>query len=294
MTGSRLAGVSIADSLSWARGPKNSRSVRVLLYLAYGSVGSVGVLLVLLVALVLRSGGFGSNGSPSTVGILVLGLLLAVWRGLPVELARRSGGYGTDVLREFTEVRRWRWVAAASLLAFGVLAGVVIGSGVVILGLLLPIGGWLTGFTLAHVLSSAGEIDTETRTLTYGEQRIDLDSLTGARRVQFGGQTFLWLSFESGYSDFVQRLYVLPIPVAERAWPVFETGIACETDVEVAEADRANHRRYVFGALAFFGAGAGVFAMFWWAGAPPVIAALAGMMIGTFGFVLLAAALRVA
>lgn len=281
----------MADSLSWASGPTNSRGVRVLLYLAYGSAGSVGILLLALVAVALSTGSVAAGGGVS-LGVLALALLLAVWRGLPMELARRSGGVETNALDAFRAVRQWRWVAAASLLAFGVFTGVVLASGIVFLALLGPAAGWLTGYSLAHLLSSTGEVDPETRTMTYEGRELDLDALVGIRRIRFGGRTFLWLSFEPGYSAFDRRLYVLPTSIAERSRSAFEIGVASDGRPTDTESESANRERYLWGTVAFSGAGIGAFAIFWWAGAPLGIAALAGAITSIPALALFATALQ--
>lgn len=95
-------------------------------------------------------------------------------------------------------------------------------------------GGFFFGIVLlvlARSLSTDGEIEPESLTLSYRQRdEIDLSALAVARRFPVGPYTALWLRFEPGIRDRSSRqgFYVIPTPIVERAWPVFEAGLAAE------------------------------------------------------------------
>lgn len=289
--------------LSWSYGPANSRLVRILFYLAEGILwGLVAVQVLTLVWLAVGT-------DPWLLGTLTVFLLLAVrWASFFATVSERSGRYAHRDFREWVTVRRWPLVFVSSVLFAGVLLAGALGywwwfvpdveiewwwrysSGdraVFFAGLFVGI----TLLVLARSLSSSGEVDPETATLSYRERdAIDLASLSDVKRFTVGEWTVLWLRFEPGVRErtAVQGLYAIPTDVVERAWPAFEAGM--DADPEVAEREstprdrslRTTNLGIVAGYVAF---AVGTFSTFYLLGAPDGMLVMLAYVFGVLGLV---------
>lgn len=273
---------------AWSAGPADSRTVRVLLYLAEGLAGGGVISLAISMAIL----AFGAG--PGTLGIFVLFLVLATrWAAF---YRYRSRGETRWEFQEWTRVRRWPWtVPLAGLLGGGLLSLQLRSPGWVVVSN-LGINQFLlfSGFCCAIValrLSSKGEVDPGTLTLSYGERReVDLRFLSDVKRFSVGGVTVLWLSAPRGYEDRrkLQGLYVIPAETLEQVWHTFEAGL--EADVETPAGYRPSRSVIYAGVVIVGGTGVAVFAVLSAAGQPPLFAAyLALTTFGLIGAIIVAA-----
>ena len=109
----------------------------------------------------------------------------------------------------------------------------------------------------SKLLSSEGEIDEETRTLTYQGNEVDLKLITDIHRFTIGNRTILWLSYTGDRVGIeTPRLLVVPTQLIDSAWQVFESGVAQE--VESSKTRRRTRIVFVGTALGFLGISAAV------------------------------------
>lgn len=272
-------------------GPANSRVVRVLLYLGEGF--AIGAILSAAAGLVLPF----LEGGRWLFGLLALLLLLAARWPAHLRHAHRGGDVAWEI-QEWLTVRRWP-------LTLLVLAAV---SGGLIYGQLRPsverfVLSWLavhvsalTGFLFAGfalLLSSRGDLDPETLTLSYdGRGAVDLNHVTGVRRFAMGAWTFLWLSVSSecGQRQRLRGLYVVPSETANRTVSV------CDADAgavpEARESTRPSRSLVFVGALVLSGVGLGAAAALSTADLPLWFAVYVALAtLGTAGAIVLAAEL---
>lgn len=290
------------DDLSWSYGPANSRLVRTLFYLAEGALWGLVASQVLVLAWL------AVGAHPWLLGVLAVFLVLAVrWASLLAKISKRSGRYAHRDIREWVAVRRWPLVlAAAVLFASAFLAAPFLywwlDPGV---GLewwwrytsgdrLVFFGGFLFGIVLlvlARSLSTDGEIDPEALTLSYRQRDgIDLSALAGARRFAVGPYTVLWLRFEPGVRDrtVVQGFYVIPTPIVERAWPVFEAGLAADTEVAGREStprDRSFRTTTLGIVVGYAALAVGALALLYALGAPRAALEMVAYVFAVLGIV---------
>lgn len=261
-------------TLSWNSGPTESRFVRTLAYLVVGV--PVGVLLALLVvvgpelvvALV-------DGVEPRDLWFLVVFVVLAAPKLWASVHARRARKERSRLAREWSAVGVWRWGVVTSLLFGSLLVGAETAFEV---GLVQHAHAYVYGAlfvgavfsVFAVFLGSVGEIDPADLTLSYGDREgIDLRYLLGVKRLTVGQYTVLWLRFGPGVNhERAQNLYAMPTEVVERAWPVFERGIASETSREESEKSDLLRRVNVLVAFIFVGGSVGLLAVLIWLGAP--------------------------
>lgn len=281
------------DSLTWNQGPKNTRSIRVLLYVSKGFLGSLGILSGLYVVHVLLTRATSIGINSSTVAIVLLGLFLLVIRGLPFGLAWQSGHFTPEFFSDFADVCSMHLVVVSSLLISGTLLGpLILVPHLRPLYVFLPlvsVGGWMTLTYLAYFLHSEGRIDPETQTLIYRDETVDLDSLADVQSVTVNKRTVLFLSFDPGTGPHPRRFFVLPKSTVNEARPVFKSGI----DQNASEGDSTDRMTYVGGAIGLFSTAGGLFAFFWLLGVPTGFAILISAMFAVFGVVLLDAGFHV-
>lgn len=260
--------------LSWDRGPDGFRPVRLLYY---PSMGLLGGLILGFVALF--GPDFLSRLSGDVPPWLVLGLVVAVvffapflWAGVHTNRVQRER---FRLAREWHAVMVSRWSLVSALLFGGLFAGTGLAFdwsletylGVGYAGLL--VGTVLT--LLAGFLGSAGGIDPESLTLSYaGRDDVDLRRLQDLKRLSVGPYTVLWLLFSpaTGNRRSGQGLYAVPTAVVERAWPVFERGMAADAGSGKREKSQLLRRINVVVSVVFVGASAGVLAFLVWMGSP--------------------------
>ena len=237
------------SELSWSRGPANSRGVRVLLYAQYGVFGGLIFLLLVGVSyLLVHTLLSGDSNSQFFFILLIVGWFLA-WTGI-IERASRTTLRQTRLFDGFYRVSRPRWYAVVTLL----------GAGIHYLLFMYSLTVWAFVFFLSvpvlsigsQLLSSEGELNRDTRTLTYRGNDIDFELITDIRRATIGDRTILWLSFVRGRANIsTPQLLVLPTQLVEDAWPIFETGLAQE--VEPVKTDRKTQFVFFGAALGFLG-----------------------------------------
>ena len=276
---------------SWSRGPISSRSIRALFYVFYGSFGGFLVALVaglgyvLLRVFRLRGASYETLG----VGVFLVGsfvLLRLAEMVLIVDAGRRTNLHWT--IEEFADAssRRWRavWVAVG---AIGQCALFLYSTTFWALAFL---GISIASIGAAELLSSTGDVDPETRTLQYDEKEIDLNPLTGVRRIQTDRWTVLWLSFARGRTTHsTPHLLVLPTATFENVSDVFNAGLARE--VEPRRGGRILRGVFFVTGLLLLGAAVGIFALVSGGGAGIVAATTFACIFGLFAFPFLRLAL---
>ena len=261
-------------ALSWNSGPTESRFVRVLVYIALGLPGGVTLALLVLVGpgLVVA---LADGVEPWVFWFLVVFAVVMAPRLWASVRARRARKERSRLAREWATVGVWRWGVVAAFLLGGLLFGVeaAFEVGLVRHARAFVYGALFAGAILALLaffLGSFGEIDPADLTLSYGDREgIDLRYLVDARRLTVGRYTVLWLRFgPDANHGRAQDLYAVPTEVADRAWPIFEKGLATEPPEGAGEKSTLLRRINVFVAFAFVGASAGALALLAWLGAP--------------------------
>lgn len=264
-------------TLSWDRGPAESRLVRTLSYLAWGLFGGLPLSGVVVFRRWLASTAADvvtGDVDPMAVAFALGFLILAVpmlWVGY---VHNRRIEPRSRAMAEWQQFRPWRRGAvAAVLVAILVLLGeaafepwFVAQPRVFSFSVLLVVIGV---DVLAHLLGTVGELDLDRMTISYkNRDDADLRYLDDVKRLRVGAYTLLWLSFVPGAPDrfSVQGLYVLPTDVTERAWPTFEAGIAA--DVEREEKSRVAYRINVLVTAAAVALPAAALAWLVWVGGP--------------------------
>lgn len=224
--------------ISWGREPSTSRLARMLLYLADGALGGVVLYLLYL------GWQFGPAVARGDVSDFDLGfglLVLFLWGGMTVLIVVVQRSYVSDSRwwHEWQAVRQWSWVVVASV----AMAAVYVGSVLVIwsrflpfFGQLVPVLGalivWVMLFGTGGGLSATGEIDPDSRTLTWAGYEADLDNLTHYRRISFDGRTLLLLTFSRVDVPIGRSLWLLlPNETANAVVPVLEAGLAHDADL---------------------------------------------------------------
>ncbi|WP_435362093.1 hypothetical protein [Haloarchaeobius sp. DFWS5] len=203
---------------SWRVRPEDSRLVRMLRYAALGYLGGWALLF-----------GVGVVLAASTVETTVF---LAAGIGLFFVLAFRFAMVGV-LFEEHSEewaYVEWYWLALSSvggagLLYVGFTHGTVVYFGTFFGVFVLPL-------VLSSWLQSTGELDTDSGTLTYHEQTVDLHDLTTVRRYRLplGNFVVYRASYVRGSTDITTpRLFVLPSTMAADADAAFDAGIAAES-----------------------------------------------------------------
>ena len=279
-----------SDSLSWTLGPANSRLIRSLCYLFVGVFGGRVVLPLLVVGWGVLTGRV-PVGAPVVGVLLLLFLFVIVW-------ARRFPAYEqvlsqSRVVGEFLQVAHPVWLVAAALVGAGTYMFIYeFTPAPRLVEFLWFLGGFLVSVLGVMLLSSAGTIDTTTRTLTYRGWELELDLLADAERYPLGSWTVLWLSFEPGYVTYMQRLYLLPTDIADRAWPVFEAGITNQVAREPEPRSGFARRTVLLGALIFFGIALGLTVVLIQVDTPIVVTVMMVLLFVAFGYVLVEAAVR--
>lgn len=277
---------------AWSEGPATSRPIRILLYLAEGLVGG-GLISVAGSMAILAFG-----ASAGAVGLFAIFLVIAArWTAFFQYRSREETRWE---LREWIRVRRWPW----TVLLVGLLGGALLSlqlrslAWVILANLGINQGLLFTGFLGAGVafrLSSKGEVDPETLTLSYGGRReVDLHYLTDVKRVTIGPWTLLWLSAPRGYEDrrTLKGLYVLPSETIGQVWHVFEAGL--NADVETPEGYQPSRTVIYAGIGIIGGSGLAMFAALFASGKPIWFAGyLALTSFGLLGAIIIAAELGV-
>lgn len=230
------------DSLTWEWNPSQSQVVRTLLYLAEGILYGVFLSATVLLTRQLIPGLLGGEFLPYLLLIIIL--IFAARFALLVRVAARSEPTPkTRVVHEWRDVRRWPLTAAVSI-AVGlplVAAGSFYwewyeaGTKVRRIGAISMLVG-ITFYWLAHFLSSSGKFDPERMTLSYNTDKINLRFLTSVKRITVGERAFLWMTFKQGYASDIQRLYTVPIEIANQVTDKPEAKITAAIE------DRETHR----------------------------------------------------
>ena len=281
-----------STAYSWDRGPANSRPIRVLLYLAEGLAGGGFISLTGSMAIL----AFGA--SAGAAGIFAIFLVIAArWT---VFLQYRSRDEVRWELQEWIRVRHWPWtVLLVGLLGGGLLSLQLRSRGWIILANLginqvLLFSGFLCA-GVAFRLSSKGEVDPETLTLSYdGRREVDLHYLTDIRRVTIGPWAVLWLSAPRGYEHrrTLKGLYVLPSETIARVWHVFEAGL--NADVSTSAGYQPSRTVIYAGICIIGGSGLAMFAALFAGGKPFWFAGyLALTSFGLLGIIIIAAELGI-
>lgn len=230
-----------------------------------------GVLFAFLLGVVHALGMVGSalEGS-AAAGFVLLLLVLVGRRFVPVLEAARADRGRTDATEEWREAFRWPWVALVAVLVGGAVFALGRGGSYffTVRGRVRIWGLWWLAFLLllfVQAASARGAVDPATRTLEYARLGrspwvIQLDNLTGARRLPLGGLTVVRLRFHPGtVSSRTPRYLVLPTDVADRVERVFERGIARDLP---DPPDTQVRRQTLLGGLALVGFAAAMTAVF--------------------------------
>jgi hypothetical protein len=208
--------------IEWSRDPTDSR---LLLALGYVPLGVAGGLVFFVVSMLLFAAAVAvAGGNLFAIGLIALLTLV----GGPFSLL-----YLWPLIRhpeqrppfpDWVGELRPRWVVLASLVGALAIALSIQSE----FGLYSVVAVGFMPLLVIGLFSSEGAIDTETRTLRYGDSKeIELDGLTGVKRLHVGETTLLWLSFPRGRSP---RLLVLPAETDRAARPVFEAAAAQPTE----------------------------------------------------------------
>lgn len=210
----------MSGSVSWDRGPATSRRIRALLYCSAASALGLGAIAVVLLARAVAGIGV-SGGWPTvvaTVGVCVAAAVMGRWLLDAVATSRRGTASPLSGLR-------WSVVVSAGAAAF--VAGLALSrAGTAPLVVAFSVAILAPGLT-AGALSSAGRVDPETTVLEYGDERIDLDGLTGLRSVTLGATTVFLCTFARGTAR-PPTLLVVPATVATDLRPLLEEGLAAD------------------------------------------------------------------
>jgi hypothetical protein len=284
------------DGLSWDCGPANSRFVRLLAYPAIGLSGGlvVGFLVLFGPPFLLQ---FAGESSLWLLAVAVVGIFVLAPRLWAVIRTRRVRRERSRLVSEWYDVTR----SMSSVVAVLLIGGVLVGAGLVFdwsheTYLAVGFAAILVGQALALLagfLGSIGAIDAENLTLSYaGRDDVDLRRLRDVKRLSFGRYTVLWLlvshSVEgerdgegiTGKSSREEKpsrtggpgqdLYAMPTDLVERAWPVFERGMAAGRAETGTGAEGSNVLRRVNLAvsLVFVAGGVAMFAFLAWLGTP--------------------------
>lgn len=208
--------------IEWSYGPAESTRLRALLYVSVGIVGGAVVLLGIgtLALLAAFVGDVTRFGLATSAVVLIFTVLIAV-RAATFLVAFRDVRQQSPQSRGLTAYFERRWLVVASVLGTAALAlSVFVEPGFVS----VPFAVAVSSFLVVAVLSTAGEIDPETRTLRTGDDELLLlDGLSAVRQVHIGGFALCWFSFADGT---VSRPAVLPAATVRAARPVFEAAIA--------------------------------------------------------------------
>lgn len=204
------------EELTWSGDASASTVGRGCLYLQVGFFGGLTLLLAALVALVaVRSIRTGEYGVLALVALLALvGGPFSLLYLLPVLAdadARRSL---SEDLPRYHRLERWKMALAAVLGAVGILAATVAGPWALLAAfLLVP----LVSFGVAGSIDTDGALDAAAGTLVAQDRAVDLDAVTGYRRIDAGKHAVLWLSY-AGPNELDQpRLVVVPKSIADAA-----------------------------------------------------------------------------
>lgn len=255
--------------ISWSLRPSDSRAIRALLNLVVGLMG--GALFAFLLGVVHALGVVGSalRGSAATVFVLLL-LVLVGRRFVPMLEAARADRGRSDATDEWRAALRWPWIVLVAVLVGSAMFDLGRGGSyfVTVRGRLRFWGVWWLAFLLllfVQTASARGAVDPATRTLEYARigrstWEVQLDNLTGVRRLPLGGLTVVRLRFHPGtVSSRTPRYLVLPTDVADRVERVFERGIAHDLP---EPPDTRVRRQTLLGGLALVGFAAAMTAVF--------------------------------
>lgn len=281
------------EAVSWDWGPSESRFVRALLYLAFGwMAGYVGVTLLSLLSISLGSWRDLSFFVVATVGFLLSPLLILY---LVIKRSRRNESpsiHSHWLMQEFWEEFRLMWFVAIVLASGGILWVLDGRFGAVPFFVMMAL--FLGTVLLVGLLSSKGELDPESRTLSYSgyatHRVVNLESVVDVKCLPFGNRAFLWVSVEPEVENRrrVQGLYAVPTDIADRVRPPFERNRDATLSVrEKAPAFLPGTRRGLVGFLVLL---IGVVIVLAWGGVPMEVIALAVVGIGGYGLLYLAAA----
>jgi hypothetical protein len=201
---------------SWSGDAAASRLGRLCLYAQVAFFGGLALVVAAAFALfALRSVQTGAYGQLALVALLALvGGPYSLLYLLPLLTDDDSRQSLTAELPDYGRLH-WGGVAAATLLgAVSIVLAIGLGSMALLAAFLFVPA---ITFGVAGTLDSRGELDPDRRTLVYGDRDVGLGAVTGWRRCDAGGYTFLWLSY-AGPNDLDQpRLVVLPRPAADAA-----------------------------------------------------------------------------
>jgi hypothetical protein len=280
----------MSESVSWSLGPVESRLVRILLYLLFGLF----VAPFVFFGVVLFAAGAPSRAETSVGELLLLliAVLLAIALGRTILIFRSMARFEWK-LREFLQVGQLRWFVAATIFDLFILWLIALW----VQDMSIPLTSiWavlvflLIGF--AHLLSSKGQFDPVTSTLSYHKQdEANLDHVVDMKRVIIGKRNFIWLSFGSDVTAPFKRLYMVPTDVAEQADSLVERETTTETGL--GKSGSVSRRRNVVGALIVFGVASGLFILLTRSGVSTSVSILAAAIFATLGFILLSAAFHV-
>lgn len=209
-------------SVSWSHTAEESRLLRALVSFPLGVLA--GGILAVLLGLVAVVGLVFVNGNYVVGAALLFAFGVGLARFAPHHVARVKGE--RSLASEFEGASKW-WVAGSAVVGIGALAlGAQFGRG----GLLATVLGTVVAPLLAAaVLTSEGELDAATGTLTYGGTDVDLRTLDGFRQVSLGGYVVYRLSYVSGAATFTTpRSVVVPKRVDAALRSGFESGVSAD------------------------------------------------------------------
>lgn len=282
------------EAVSWDWGPSESRFVRAFLSLAFGWMAGY-VTITLLSLLSVSLGGSWRDllfFVVAAVGFLLSPLLVLY---LVIKRSRRNESpfiRSHWLMGEFWQEFRLPWLVVVALVSAAALwvLDTRFGADPFLVAMALFLGTVL----LVGLLSSKGDLDTESRTLSYSgyttHRVVDLESVVDVKRLRLGNRAFLWVSVEPDVENRhrVQGLYTVPTDIADRVRPPFESDR--DATPSVREKGPAFLPGTLRGLVGFLVLLTGVVIVLVWGGAPMEVVALAVVGIGGYGLLYLAAA----
>lgn len=243
-----------AETVEWAHTAADSRLLRTLVAASLGVV--VGMPLCAAVVATALAAGSLLAGEFGVALAILFALALAAVRIAPHFVAFRNDEAAESwPLHGAIRGLGRRGLAAASLFGLGVVwVGLRLGD----LGFFVVAFGTIAVPMVAvSVLTSEGELDPESGTLTYCGTDVDLSALAGFRRIALGSLVVYRFSYVRGaMSPFTPRFVVVPVAVDGSLRAAVERGVAAEP----GEYEPPN--RAIRATLAVFGFGFFAFAAF--------------------------------
>lgn len=225
----------LSANYSWVVGPAESHGVRILVYLALGWVPAY--LIVVLLPII-------SSFSLTLLfigGALILSPLLILFYFLLDRPDRREEALLPSMrwfFRSFETECRGIWIVLSMVINTLVLGAIWIVLDWQVFDL-VPLNLFVVFLFGAFLLSSRGEFDITTMTLSYNTpislvdwHTVDFEEVTGVRRTTVGKRTYLWLSFEPNSRHLLafRGPFMVPTEIFDRAWPQLKASRDDTTD----------------------------------------------------------------